>query len=67
MSTYIYVGPPSGVTLADGREVMLWPNATVDLPDSDYTRALVERGHLQPVPSAPTKKAAAQTTTSNKE
>lgn len=68
MSTYIYVGPPSGVTLADGREVMLWPNAVVDLPECDYTSALIDRGHLRPAPPAPLPKGAAeQTGTKNKE
>ena len=28
---YIYNGPASGVTLADGQEILLWPNSEIDL------------------------------------
>lgn len=28
---YRYTGPSSGVTLADGTEVLLWPGSVVDL------------------------------------
>ncbi|MFN3437796.1 MAG: hypothetical protein ACK41V_08900 [Acidovorax sp.] len=54
MSPYTYSGPLSGVTLADGKEVVLIPGATVHLPaDHDYTRTLIARKHLVPVPSVP--------------
>ncbi len=57
--TYIYMGPPSGATLADGTEIMLWPGHAVTLPESDYTRALEAQGRLQPV-SAPAQAARVQ-------
>lgn len=48
-----YSGPLSGVTLADGQEVMLHPDAEVDLPeDNDYVRTLQALDHLAPVPPA---------------
>lgn len=47
---FIYSGPASGVTLADGTEVLLWPNGEVDLPEAlDYTQTLLARKHLTPV------------------
>lgn len=46
---YRYDGPPSGVTLADGREVMLFCGQEADLPEDDeYTRALLAQRYLQP-------------------
>ncbi len=46
---YRYSGPLSGVTLADGTEVMLHPGADVDLPEGhDYTKTLLALGHLSP-------------------
>lgn len=48
-TTYRYTGPISGVTLADGQEVMLCPGADVTLPAAhDYTRTLLALGHLTP-------------------
>lgn len=57
MKTYIYSGPPSGVTI-EGREVMLWPGRPVELPEeSGYVSALVAQGRLTPAPAtAPQKK-----------
>lgn len=53
MTPYTYSGPLSGVTLAGGQEVLLLPGATVHLPaDNDYTRTLLARQHLMPVPPA---------------
>lgn len=55
---YRYSGPLSGVTLDDGREVMLHPDATVDLPEThDYTQTLLALGHLSPLPQGKTAKA----------
>ncbi|ELH6538152.1 hypothetical protein Q9K42_004293 [Salmonella enterica] len=51
MTTYIYSGPPSGVTLNEGdrqREVLLWPGKPVVLaPDNPYTRFLLAMKYLQ--------------------
>lgn len=44
-----YSGPASGVTLADGSEVLLWPGQVVDLPASEFTLALEVQGYLEPV------------------
>lgn len=47
---FIYSGPASGVTLADGTEVLLWPNSEVELPeDLDYTQTLLALKYLTPV------------------
>ncbi|ENO0459412.1 hypothetical protein ACAK56_003439 [Salmonella enterica] len=47
---FIYSGPASGVTLADGTEVLLWPNAEVELPETlDYTQTLLALNYLMPV------------------
>lgn len=52
---FIYHGPTSGVTLQDGREVMLFNGHQVDLPESsEYTKTLQALGHLTPV-ATPTK------------
>jgi len=46
----IYAGPPSGVTLGDGREVLLRRGRPADLPeDHPYTQALLAAGLLQRV------------------
>ena len=47
-----YNGPASGVTLADGTEVLLWPGHEVDLPESELTKALEAQGYLQRVAEA---------------
>lgn len=56
MTKYQYDGPISGVTLADGQEVMLCPGTEVELPAAhDYTQTLLALGHLTPlVPAKPT-------------
>ena len=56
---YRYSGPLSGVTLADGQEVMLHPGAEVELPeDNDYVNTLLALEHLTPVPASVNPKAA---------
>ncbi|RKO76160.1 hypothetical protein C5E00_04880 [Pectobacterium parmentieri] len=48
---YRYTGPSSGVTLADGTEVLLWPDSVVDLPEAhDYVKTLVALKHLHAEP-----------------
>lgn len=53
---YLYSGPLSGVTLDDGREVMLHPGTVVALPaENPYVRTLVAKELLteektQPAP-----------------
>ncbi len=48
---YIYSGPASGVTLADGQEVLLWPNSEISLPeDNEWVMTMVARRHLTPSP-----------------
>ncbi|EJX0630334.1 hypothetical protein ODD08_000277 [Salmonella enterica] len=50
---FIYSGPASGVTLADGSEVLMWPNTEVELPEElDYTQTLLALRHLTPVEEA---------------
>ncbi|MFP1724063.1 hypothetical protein ACLEEB_13805 [Lonsdalea quercina] len=45
---YRYTGPTSGVTLADGTEVLLFPQHEVELPaEHDYVKTLVALGFLQ--------------------
>ncbi|EBH8194051.1 hypothetical protein E4N35_03750 [Salmonella enterica subsp. enterica serovar Typhimurium] len=47
---YIYSGPASGVTLADGQEVLLWPNSEISLPeDNEWVITMIARRHLVPV------------------
>lgn len=47
---YLYSGPASGVTLADGQEILLWPNSEVDLPeDNEWVATMIARRHLAPV------------------
>ena len=46
---YRYSGPLSGVTLADGQEVMLHPGVEVELPEAhEYIQTLQALGHLAP-------------------
>lgn len=47
-----YSGPASGVTLADGAEVLLWPGQTVELPVSELTETLEAQGYLERVVEA---------------
>lgn len=51
MTTYIYSGPPSGVTLNEGeqqREILLWPGHPVELvADNPYTLTLLAMNYLQ--------------------
>ncbi|ENH9941948.1 hypothetical protein ABXH75_001887 [Escherichia coli] len=43
-------GPASGVTLADGAEVLLWPESEVELPEEhDYVQTLLALKYLKPV------------------
>lgn len=52
MSTYIYSGPPSAATLPDGRDVILMPGASVELPDDNaWVQTLAALGHLVPQPA----------------
>jgi len=44
---FTYHGPASGLTLADGTEVLLWPGHEVELPVSALTEALQVQGYLQ--------------------
>ncbi|NPE59283.1 hypothetical protein HLB27_06480 [Dickeya dadantii] len=54
MKNYRYNGPASGVTLADGTEVLLWPGKDVSLPpDNDYVKTLVALQHLTPIDDQP--------------
>lgn len=49
-TTYRYSGPLSGVTLDDGREVMLHPGSEIPLPaDNDYVKTLVAQRFLTEV------------------
>ena len=51
---FTYHGPPSGVTLGNGEEILLHTGATVHLPEEhEYTRTLLARKHLAPVMPAP--------------
>lgn len=57
-SNYLYSGPPSGVTLDDGQEVLLYPGKTYALPSANpYVLALADQGHLSPAPAKPAPKA----------
>ncbi|ECZ3363361.1 hypothetical protein F7J01_18035, partial [Salmonella enterica] len=39
-----------GVTLADGQEVLLWPNSEISLPeDNEWVITMIARRHLVPV------------------
>jgi len=47
---YLYEGPNSGVTLQDGREVLLWNGREVDLPeDNEYVQKLIALGYLKQI------------------
>lgn len=47
---YIYNGPASGVTLANGQEVLLWPESEIDLPeDNEWVMTMIARHHLTSV------------------
>ncbi|MEN3809486.1 MULTISPECIES: hypothetical protein [Chromobacterium] len=44
---YLYSGPVSGVTLADGQEIMLFPGKEVELPvEHEYTQTLLALQYL---------------------
>lgn len=65
---YQYSGPMSGVTLADGQEVMLHPGSEVELPaEHDYTQTLLALGYLKPVqePAKQTKPSARVSTSAD--
>lgn len=56
---FVYHGPASGVTLADGTEVLLWPQSEVELPEVlDYVQTLLALKYLVPVTSKNEKEAA---------
>jgi hypothetical protein len=47
MSRYHYRGPLSGLSLPDGREIMLHHGVMVELPEqSPIVATLIARGHL---------------------
>lgn len=47
---YRYTGPQTAMTLADGREVLLFDGSIVDLPEEvDVTQTLTALGRLAPV------------------
>jgi len=47
---YIYTGPLTGATLADGREVLLVPGSRCELPPHDpYIAGLVAQNRLTPI------------------
>ena len=50
---FTYHGPPSGVTLGNGEEILLHTGAMVHLPEEhEYTRTLLARKLLTPAPNA---------------
>ncbi|BDV42438.1 hypothetical protein GURASL_13610 [Geotalea uraniireducens] len=50
-TNYRYSGPLTGVTLDDGREVMLHPGGEISLPaNNHYVKALVAQRLLTEVP-----------------
>jgi hypothetical protein len=52
MKTYVYSGPPSGVSLDNGEEILLFPNKTYPLPEENtYVQALVKLKYLKEVES----------------
>ena len=56
---YTYTGPLTAMTLPDGREVVLTPGATVDLPeDNPAISTLAALGRLKPAPAAAPNKSA---------
>lgn len=58
MKTYRYSGPMSAATLPDGRDVVLYPGQTVELPeDNAWVQTLAALGHLVEQPAAPVRPA----------
>ncbi|MEW5790032.1 MAG: hypothetical protein ACOY4L_09115 [Pseudomonadota bacterium] len=58
---YTYTGPLTAMTLPDGREVILTPGTTVELPEDNAAVAtLVALSRLTPQPAAPAPKKSAQ-------
>ena len=52
-SAFTYHGPPSGVTLGNGEEILLHTGATVNLPEEhEYTRTLLARKLITPEATA---------------
>lgn len=50
MKNYTYSGPPSGVTLSNGQEVLLFPGKAYALPESNaWVQAQVKLTHLTEV------------------
>jgi hypothetical protein len=47
---YTYNGPNSGITLSDGKEILLFSGAEIELPeDNEYTKTLLALGYLQEI------------------
>lgn len=60
MKTYRYSGPMSAATLPDGRDVVLYPGQTIELPeDNAWVQTLAALGHLteQAAPARPARAA----------
>ena len=52
MKTYVYSGPPSGFSLDNEKDVLLFPNKTYPLPEeNEYVQALVKLKYLKEVKS----------------
>lgn len=52
MSNYLYIGPPTSVTLAGGAEINLAPQKAVEVDCSlPYFRRLIARGLLKAIPA----------------
>jgi len=50
MARYLYVGPNSGVTLQNGKEILLWNGKEVELPeDNEYVKTLLALGYVKPI------------------
>ncbi|WP_230623439.1 MULTISPECIES: hypothetical protein [Chromobacterium] len=59
LGQYLYSGPVSGVTLADGQEIMLFPGKEVELPaEHEYTQTLLALQYLAPAQEPAKAKAA---------
>lgn len=64
MKTYVYSGPPSGFSLDNEKDVLLFPNKTYPLPEeNEYVQALVKLKHLKEVEPETAPKSPAETKT----
>lgn len=65
LSSYLYRGPRSAVSVRHGGEVLdvaLIPDAVVELPvGHSYTESLQALGHISPVPAKPARAASTAT------